>query len=187
MTDNGPQQLRYTAGLRDKKGSACEGGTRVPFFLKYPAIMKESKDGETMTAQIDVLPTLSELCRVDLPKDRKIDGKSLVPLIKGEKVDWSDRALFTYWTRKYPEQYNSMAIQKSGYKLVRQADYNASIEDFELYNLKEDPYEQHNIVSKNKELSKSLKNELDTVYQELILSEDVFGNKFNHTSNVRNK
>jgi len=187
MPDNGTQQLRYTAGLRDKKGSAYEGGTRVTFFLKYPALTKESKDIKTMTTHIDVLTTISKLCRVDLPKDRKIDGKSLVSLIKGEKVDWSDRALFTYWTRKYPELYNSMAIQKSGYKLVGLTDYNASIEDFELYNLKEDPYEQHNIVSKNKELSKSLKNELDTIYQELILSEDVFGNKFNHTSNVRNK
>lgn len=79
---------------------------------------KESKDIKTMTAHIDVLPTLSELCLVDLPKDRKIDGKSLVPLTKGEKVDWSDRSLFTYWISKCHERYNSMAIQKSGYKLV---------------------------------------------------------------------
>jgi arylsulfatase len=173
MSDNGPQQLRYTAGLRDKKGSVYDGGTRVPFFLKYPALTKKSNDVKTMTAHIDVLPTLSELCHVDLPKDRKIDGKSLVPLIKGEKVDWSDRSLFTYWTRKYPELYNSMAIQKAGYKLVGQTDYNATIEQFELYNLKEDPYEQHNIVSKNKEIAKNLKMELDKIYQELILSENL--------------
>ena len=173
MTDNGPQQLRYTAGLRDKKGSVYDGGTRVPFFLKFPSLTKESKAIETMAAHIDVLPTLSELCHVDLPKDRKIDGKSLVPLIKGEKVDWSNRSLFTYWTRKYPELYNSMAIQKSGYKLVGQTDYNATIEQFELYNLKNDPYEQHNIVSGNIDIAKNLKKELDIIYQELILSENL--------------
>ena len=126
-----------------------------------------------MAAHIDVLPTLSELCHVDLPKDRKIDGKSLVPLLKGEKVDWSDRSLFTYWTRKYPERYNSMAIQKMGYKLVGQTNYNAQIEDFELYNLTNDPYEQHNIVSRNREIAKKLKIELDKIYQELILSENL--------------
>lgn len=173
MTDNGPQQLRYTAGLRDKKGSVYDGGTRVPFFLKHPALTKQSKDIGTMSAHIDVLPTLSELCHVDLPKDRKIDGKSLVPLINGEKVDWSDRALFSYWTRRYPELYNSMAIQKSGYKLVGQTNYNASIEDFELYNLKEDPYEQHNIVTSKRDKANILKIELDKIYQELILSENL--------------
>jgi arylsulfatase A-like enzyme len=173
MTDNGPQQLRYTTGMRDKKGSVYNGGTRVPFFLKYPALTKESKVIETMSAHFDVLPTLSELCHVDLPKDRKIDGKSLLPLIKGKKVDWPDRALFSYWTRKYPELYNSMAIQKAEYKLVGQTNYNASIEDFELYNLKNDPEELHNIVKENKAIALKLKTELDIIYQDLIRSKNL--------------
>ena len=173
MTDNGPQQLRYTAGMRDKKGSVYNGGTRVPFFLKYPALTKESKVIETMSAHFDVLPTLSELCHVDLPKNRKIDGKSLVPLIKGKKVDWSDRSLFSYWTRKYPELYNSMAIQKAEYKLVGQTNYNASIEDFELYHLKNDPEELHNIVKENKVIALKLKAELDLIYQDLIRSKNL--------------
>ena len=173
MTDNGPQQLRYTGGMRGKKGTVYQGGTRVPFFLRFPSLSEGNKDIEKMAAHIDVLPTLSELCHVDLPKDRKIDGKSLVPLIKGEKVDWSNRSLFTYWTRKYPELYNSMAIQKEWYKLVGQTDYNATIEQFELYNLKEDPYEQHNIISENREIAKTLKIELDMIYQELVLSENL--------------
>lgn len=66
-----------------------------------------------------------------------------------------------------------MAIQKAGYKLVGQTDYNATIEQFELYNLQEDPYEQHNIVSKNKEIAKNLKMGLDKIYLELILSENL--------------
>ena len=173
MTDNGPQQLRYTAGMRDKKGSVYNGGTRVPFFLKYPALTKESKVIETMSAHFDVLPTLSELCHVDLPKDRKIDGKSLLPLIKGKKVDWPDRALFSYWTRKYPELYNSMAIQRAEYKLVGQTNYNASIEDFELYHLKNDPEELHNIVKENKAIALKLKTELDLIYQDLIRSQNL--------------
>jgi hypothetical protein len=173
MTDNGPQQLRYTAGMRGKKGTVYQGGTRVPFFLKYPALTKASKSIETLSAHIDVLPTLAELCHVDLPKNRTIDGKSLLPLIVGKKIDWSERPLFLYWTRKYPELYNNIAIQQSGYKLVGQTDYNASIAHFELYNLKEDPYEQHNIVAQNQSIAKTMKNQLDTIYHELILSENL--------------
>ena len=81
--------------------------------------------------------------------------------------------MFSYWTRKYPELYNSMAIQKSGYKLVGQTNYNASIEDFELYNLKNDPEEIHNIVRGNKEIAGKLKTELDRIYQELIRSKNL--------------
>lgn len=173
MTDNGPQQLRYTAGMKGKKGTVYQGGTRVPFFFKYPALTKASKSIETMSAHIDVLPTLAELCHVELPKNRIIDGKSLLPLILDKKVDWSERPLFLYWTRKYPELYNNIAIQQSGYKLVGQTDYNASIEHFELYNLQKDPYEQHNIVTENQSIAKKMKNQLDTMYHELILSENL--------------
>ncbi|MGB5497495.1 MAG: arylsulfatase, partial [Maribacter sp.] len=47
MTDNGPQQVRYVAGLRGRKGSVFRGGVRVPFFLRYPAKWKGNQDIET--------------------------------------------------------------------------------------------------------------------------------------------
>jgi len=78
MTDNGPQQIRYVAGMRGRKGSVYKGGVRVPFYMKYPASFKGDKDIESVAAHMDVLPTLSEICNVDLPKEKVIDGKSLV-------------------------------------------------------------------------------------------------------------
>ena len=39
-------------------------------------------------------------------------GNSLLPLIKGKEVDWTDRSLFFYWTRRYPELYYNMALRK---------------------------------------------------------------------------
>lgn len=173
MTDNGPQQTRYVSGMRGLKGDVYNGGVRVPFYLKYPALSKGDKDVETMTAHLDVLPTLSAICDVEMPKDRIIDGKSLVPLIQGKKVDWADRSLFFYWSRRYPELYNNMAIQKAGYKLVGKTDYNAAIEDFELFQLTKDPYEQQNVLKENKELAIDLKKELDEIYGELIISENL--------------
>lgn len=173
MTDNGPQQTRYVGGMRGLKGDVFNGGVRVPFYLKYPALYKGNKDVETMSAHLDVLPTLSEICEVEMPKDRIIDGKSLVPLIEGRQVEWADRSLFFYWSRRYPELYNNMAIQKAGYKLVGKTDYDAAIEDFELFYLKKDPYEQRNLVGENKALAMDLKREMDNIYNKLILSENL--------------
>ena len=172
MTDNGPQQTRYVAGMRGRKGSVFRGGVRVPFYLRYPALFEGEKDIETTTAHIDILPTLSELCNVNLP-DKKIDGKSFLPLINDEKIDWANRSLFFYWTRRYPVLYNNMAIQKGKFKLVGHNDYNAEIEDFELFNVNDDPYEQNNIVLEKKGVAIELKTELDKYYKELINSENL--------------
>jgi arylsulfatase len=173
MTDNGPQQFRYVGGMRGKKGSVYRGGVRIPFFFRYPDKFTGNKDVETTAAHIDILPTLAELCHAQLPSDRKIDGKSLVPLINGKEVDWVNRSLFFYWNRRYPELYNNIALQKGDYKLVGHTDYNAGIRDFELYDIQNDPYEQHNLVNENISLAEYLKTELDHFYTELVTSENM--------------
>lgn len=173
MTDNGPQQTRYVAGMRGLKGSVFRGGVRVPFYLRYPVKYSGNKDVETTAAHIDILPTLAEICHAKLPTDRIIDGKSLVPLLNGNPVDWADRPLFFYWSRRYPELYNNIALQKGHFKIVGQTNYNAAIEDFELFDIKQDPYELKNIVTNKKGVAKSLKTELDKIYNELISSENL--------------
>lgn len=173
MTDNGPQQSRYVGGMRGRKGSVYRGGTRVPFYFKYPERYKKDGDIETMAAHIDVLPTLAEVCRVQLPHDRNVDGRSLVPLLEGKMVDWEERPFFSYWTRKYPEKYNNISLQKGSFKLVGNTDYNAEVSDFELFDIKQDPYEQHNIVKEQQAMAESLKIEMDRYYNELVQSENL--------------
>jgi len=173
MTDNGPQQTRYVAGMRGLKGTVYRGGVRVPFYLKYPAKFAGNKNIETTSAHIDILPTLAEICKAKLPTDRVIDGKSLVPLLNGNSVDWAERSLFFYWTRRYPELYNNISLQKGNYRLVGQTGYNAEITDFELFDIKKDPFEQKNLVSEKTEVAKQLKTELDKLYAELIYSENM--------------
>jgi len=173
MTDNGPQQRRYVAGMRGTKGTVYNGGVRVPFYLKMPGISKQNKSIETTAAHIDILPTLASICNVDLPDNKKMDGKSLLPLIQDKKVDWANRSLFFYWTRRYPELYYSMAVQKGDYKLVGYTDYNAEINDFELFDIKNDGFEQKNKVEQNTTIAQNLKAELDKYYADLIDSENL--------------
>lgn len=173
MTDNGPQQTRYVAGMRGRKGSVYRGGVRVPFYMSYPKGFEGDKDVETTSAHIDILPTLSQICNVDLPTDRVIDGKSLVPLMNNEQVDWADRSLFFYWTRRFPELYNNIALHKGNYKIVGHTDYNSALENFELFDIEKDPYEQTNLVEENKNKARELKADLDKHYLELINSENL--------------
>ena len=173
MTDNGPQQNRYLAGMRGKKASVYRGGIRVPFFIRYPALFEGNKDIGITAAHIDVLPTLSEICNTGLPENRIIDGKNLVPVIRGENTGWSDRSLFFYWSRRYPELYRNIALQKGNYKLVGQTDYNSEITDFELFEIEEDPYEQNNIIMGNTSLARNLKSEMDSYISELTNSENL--------------
>ncbi len=170
MTDNGPQQMRYNAGMRGLKSHVYRGGVRVPFFFRYPELDIPDRDIEISAANIDVLPTLAELCNAGIPSDRKIDGKSLVPLMKGEEDGWKDRSLFFYWTRKYPELYNNIALLKDRYKLVGNTDYDASISSFELYDIERDPSEKENLINNNAGVADVLRKELDNYFWDLISS-----------------
>ena len=165
MTDNGPQQVRYVSGMRGRKSSVYRGGIRVPFFMRYPEKFKDNQEMDQMAAHIDLLPTLSQLCAAPLPQDRKIDGRSFLPALQSETLP--ERSFFSYWTRKFPELYNNVAIQKGEFKLVGKTDFDASLQEFELYNLVEDPFEKNNLVTQNNEKATSLKAEMDQLISEL--------------------
>ena len=168
MTDNGPQQARFVGGMRGRKSSVSRGGIRVPFFMRYPAKFSGNREMDQMAAHIDLLPTLSQLCGAPLPQDREIDGRSFVSALEGQ--DLSERSFFSYWTRKFPEKYNNVALQRGNFKLVGKTDFDAKIDDFELYNLKDDPLERTNLIFQNKEKATSLKTEMDALFSEFSKS-----------------
>jgi arylsulfatase A-like enzyme len=173
MTDNGPQQRRYVAGMRGLKGSVYRGGVRVPFFLRYPPLNKKNTEIVETAAHIDVLPTLAEICNAELPSDRKIDGISLVPMINNKVRTTDERSLFFYWTRHSPELYNNIALMKGRYKLVGNTDYDSPVSKFELFDLDKDPYEQKNLVQEFPSVAKSMKAELDKQITELVGSRNM--------------
>ena len=75
----------FNAGMRGRKGSPYEGGHRVPFLLRYPAGgAAGGRDVDTLTSYVDFMPTILDLCGLDVPAGRSFHGRSLVPLIRGE-------------------------------------------------------------------------------------------------------
>lgn len=169
LTDNGNQQLRYNAGFRGLKGSAYEGGTRVPFLISGANLFEPGREVNALLAHIDVLPTLLEAVKISLPVTVKADGKPALKVIQG-KQPAAPRIFYNAWNRGWPEPYRNAAFYRGKHKFVA---YNADEQDlssFGLFDLEKDPFEQENLVHAEPELAKKLKKGLDSIFTDIAAS-----------------
>ena len=152
LTDNGPQQARFNAGLRERKGWAYDGGIRVPCFVRHPGVAAP-REIDVAAAHVDLMPTILDSCGVSTPKDRKIDGQSLMPWIKGSNAKAPERTQVFQWHRgDQPEAWRNSAVVRGGWKLV-----NGSA----LYNLKTDPAESRDLAKTEPERVARLRKEYE--------------------------
>jgi arylsulfatase A-like enzyme len=149
-SDNGGLKLNEVtdnAPLRDGKGSAYEGGVRVPWIIAYPPLVAPGSVSDTPVMTIDVLPTLAELCDWGQGAPPPCDGVSLVPLLRRPDHTF-DRPLFWHYPHYHPGG-------ATPYGAVRQGDWRLVefYEDgrLELYNLREDPGESRNLAATHPE------------------------------------
>jgi arylsulfatase A-like enzyme len=166
MTDNGPQQGRYNAGLRGLKGTVYEGGIRVPFFIRWPAgQIGNGRKLDMACAHIDVMPTLAAMCGVVPAQDHPVDGLDLGPLLRARQSIPPERTLFFQWHRgDVPERYRACAARGPQFKLVQATgvQLNSKVESkWELFDLLADPYEQHDLASQKPEIAAKLKGEYE--------------------------
>ncbi len=97
VTDNTP--------LRSGKGTHYEGGLRVPFFVRWPGVVEPGTATSEPTAHIDLFPTLLEIARAERT-EQILDGKSLVPLLKGDETTKLDRDYLFFHLPGYLEGQN---------------------------------------------------------------------------------
>jgi len=157
LTDNGPQQLRYVSGMLDRKGSVHEGGIRVPCFIRWPDTIEAGRQIDRIAAHIDITPTLLDACGVDRPAGGTMDGRSLMPLLRGDAADWPDRTLYFQWHRgDAPELYRAFAARSQTFKLVQPAGSDgrplAAKPNFKLFDMAADPLETKDIARKNPDI-----------------------------------
>jgi arylsulfatase A-like enzyme len=166
-TDNGTATGSpvFNAGMRGTKGTAYRGGTRVPSFWRWPGTLPSGVDVPAVTAHIDVLPTLCEFAKVDIPADiaAKVEGRSLVPLLRDEKAPWPDRPLFTHlgrWDRgKQAENaYRQCRIREGKWSLVNVKN---SPTTWELYDVAVDPGEKNDAAKQHPDVVARLAAEYD--------------------------
>jgi len=139
-----PAPLGFNAGMRGTKGSEYDGGHRVPLFIRWPGgKITAGMDIGRLTAHIDMMPTLAELCGIATPK-AKLDGKSLVPLLRGADAGWPDRVVVTDSQRvENPEKWRKSATMTDRWRLVNGK---------ELYDMPADPGQKTNVADKHPEV-----------------------------------
>jgi len=149
MTDNGTSG-GDAGGMRGRKGSEYEGGHRVPFFLRWPGGgLKGPWDIDKLSAHIDVLPTLIEMCGLKKPRGVKFDGASLAPLFKGKTNGWPDRTLLVHSQRiEHPQKWRKSAVMTQRWRLINGK---------ELYDIQADPAQKNNIADANGEVAEQLR------------------------------
>lgn len=108
----GPEESGETGPLRGQKCETWEGGVRVPFIIRAPGIIPSGKVCNGMIGDVDMLPTFAALAGVEVPRDRIIDGKNLVPLLTGQTTETPVK------TRYYYYDSHLQAVRSGKWKLI---------------------------------------------------------------------
>lgn len=150
----------YNAGMRDGKGSAYDGGHRVPFFLRWPGGgLGQARDIDRLTAHLDVLPTLADLTALPLPEGVALDGQSLAPLLRGDTTALPDRTLFVHSQRiDPPVPWRRTAVMTERWRLINGT---------ELYDIQQDPAQAHDVAAAHPAVVSDLRTAYDAWWHSL--------------------
>jgi N-acetylglucosamine-6-sulfatase len=139
MGDNGFQLGEH--GLIDKR-NAYEASIRVPMLAYAPGLIKPGSVIKPMVRNIDIAQTVLDLADAD--STIKMDGRSFLPLLRGERADWPLEMLYEYfWEYPFPHTPTTFALRDQRYKYIA---YYGVWDTDELYDLKTDPEERHNLI-----------------------------------------
>jgi arylsulfatase A-like enzyme len=83
-SDNGGTQKSSQEPLRGSKGGYYEGGIREPFIVRWSGVTKPGSRSEVPVIQVDLFPTFLAAAGSPVPDGKTLDGESLLPLLRGE-------------------------------------------------------------------------------------------------------
>ena len=171
LVDNGPNSMRYVGKFRGMKTQIHEGGIRSPLWIHWPGTLKP-RTVNSMSAHIDVMPTILSACNVDIPKDLKLDGRNLMPLLRGKKVAWPKRNIVIQTHRgDQPQKFHHFMICDGRWKLVHASGFHrqsfAGKPRLELYDLLTDPDESNNQFKKQAKIAARLKSDYEKWFDDV--------------------
>ncbi len=141
MSDNGFALGEH--GFYDKR-DAFEESIRVPMLAYAPGMVAPGTKIVQMVQNIDIARTLLAAARVSVPESAKMDGRSFLPLLRGQSVPWRDHVLYEYhWEWNFPATPTVFAIRTERYKYVF---YHGVWDHDGFYDLGTDPHERHNLI-----------------------------------------
>jgi len=167
MDRSGNAVSGYNAGMRGAKVWETDGGHRVPCFIRWPnGNIGGGRDIEPITAHLDLLPTLIDLCGLEKPKDVRFDGVSLRPLLAGKMKDWPARTLFVHNQRlDTPRKDKNYQVMTDRWRLLNGRD---------LYDIKADPGQRNSLADKHPEIVERMQKQYEVWWKDIAGHFDVY-------------
>jgi arylsulfatase A-like enzyme len=143
----------HNAPLRSGKGSAYEGGVRVPFIVAGPGIAPRAEPIATPIVGTDLYPTILAMAGVPVPANRTLDGVDHGPLLRGEVATLAERAILFHqphaWGPTGPGIEPFSSIRRGDLKLVwfHDAIDGRNRTRLELHDLRADPGENRGLAA----------------------------------------
>jgi arylsulfatase A-like enzyme len=149
----------FDGNQRGMKNSEYDGGHRVPFIIRWPdGKLEPGKSVDHLTAHIDILPTLIDLCGLNAPKIA-FDGTSLRNLLYTNGEGWPDRSLVVETQRVIdPVKWRHCAVMTDRWRLVNGR---------ELYAIKSDPKQTVDVAGQYPEVVECLRASYETFWDDV--------------------
>lgn len=152
LTDNGPAATTYALGMKGRKGSVDEGGTRAPLFMRWPGVLEPGRDIDRVARHFDLLPTIAEIVGATPDEPELLQGRSLLPLLQNPAAAWEDRMLFFHqgrWPRGEVAdfKYRGFAVRSQKWRLVGTD---------ALYDIENDPNQKTNVITRHPDVAKEM-------------------------------
>ena len=186
-SDNGPaitpmHPFGSAGPLRGKKNHLYEGGIRVPGIIHWPEHVQAGASSDEPVSGLDLFPTLCALAGLTPPANRPLDGTSILPALEGRALT---RPHPLFWHLFSASSAPKVAMRDGDWKLLgfldapepkhrndidpgdQQALKTAGLTKFELYNLRDDIGEKHDLASREPERLKTLSTEMTRLYREV--------------------
>jgi arylsulfatase A len=150
-SDNGPWWQGDPGFTRGRKRLNFEGGFRVPFLARWPGTIPPGTVSHEMVMNFDLFPLCLGLAGVPLPRDRIIDGKDIMLVLRGESPSPHDTLLFY-------DVHSLAAVRRRQYKYYRRAiSENGSFWPLKqgpfLFDLESDPDEAYSLIESKPDLA----------------------------------
>ena len=131
--------------LSQERRLPYEESIRQPLLVRYPPLAVAGARIDGLAGSVDLAPTVLDVGGAEIGDH--VQGRSLVPLMRGDDADWRKSILIEFYTHENPRPWlmdmDYRAVRTERYKLVHWMQHP---KERELYDLQEDPYEQRNLI-----------------------------------------
>jgi arylsulfatase A len=115
------------------KGQSTDAGTRVPFIVQWPDVVKAGSHDTSLIDFSDLLPTICEAANIEVPDTLDIDGRSFLPQLRGENGD-ARKWIYNWYSRSGDVSEARVFARNQRYKLYESGEFYEIPEDYEELN-----------------------------------------------------